>query len=245
MSEFEKFSFVIPAYSPETMPLDRLIEYLQQISVMIGNSANLHLVEIQKSSTSPMFIVPKREALIAIENIAKFKRGDGTREQARAHIRIGRMVRRDAPGGRRPATLRSTASVILEIPAAPDDLGVLTGVRQTTTFDGVLISLGGVGDSAAVRLQSLDGQVVSGFTATRSVAKDLAKLIYEPIRVGGPGVWGRTEDGVWALEKMQIQSFERIEDEPFGEMLVRLRSVEFEWPQNAIELINFQREGTA
>ena len=62
MSDFEKFSFVIPAYSPETMPLDRLIEYLQQIALIIGDPNNIHLVEIKKSSTAPVFLVQKRIA---------------------------------------------------------------------------------------------------------------------------------------------------------------------------------------
>jgi hypothetical protein len=245
MAEFEEFSFVIPAYTPETMPLDRLIEYLQQISAVIGDAANLHLIKIDKSSTAPTFIVPKRAALQAKERAAQFNRGDGTREQARAYNRLRRMVRRDAPEARRPAVLSSAAKVILEIPAAPEDSGALTGIRQASTFDGVLVSIGGVGDAASVRLQTLDGQVVSGFTATRTVAKDLAKLIYEPIRVSGPGIWGRSEEGVWGLERMQIQSFEPLDDEPLREVLARLRSVEVEWPADTFERLRLEREGAA
>jgi hypothetical protein len=132
MADYEEFSFVIPAYSPETMPLDRLIEYLQQISAVIGDPANLHLVEIKKSSTAPTFRVPKRAALQATERAAQLSRGDGTRDQIRAYNRLRRMVRRDAPGTRRSAVLSSSTRVILEIPAAPEDSGVLTGIRQAT-----------------------------------------------------------------------------------------------------------------
>lgn len=243
MADYEEFSFVIPAYSPETMPLDRLIEYLQQISAVIGDPANLHLVEIKKSSTAPTFRVPKRAALQATERAAQLSRGDGTRDQIRAYNRLRRMVRRDAPGTRRSAVLSSSTRVILEIPAAPEDSGVLTGIRQATSFDGLLISVGGV-EAASIRLQGFNGIVVAGFTASRLVAKELAKLIYEPVRVSGPGIWGRGEDGAWTLEKMQVQSFEPLEDEPAGELLARLRAIDVAWPHDVVERLRLEREGT-
>lgn len=245
MADFEEFSFVIPAYSPETMPLDRLIEYLQQISAVIGDPANLHLIRIESSSTAPTFQVPRRAALEAKERAAKFARGDGTKDQHRAYSRLRRMVRRDAPGTSRPAVLKSAKKVILEIPAAPDETQALSGVRQTSSFDGVLISIGGVGDAASIRLQALDGQVVAGFTATRQVAKELAKLIYEPIRVSGPALWGRTEDGVWGLEKMQIQTYETLDDQPLGHLIAELQDLNVAWPADALQRLAAEREGAA
>ena len=132
--------------------------------------------------------------------------------------------------------------VILEIPAAPEDTGVLSGIRQVTTFDGVLIAIGGVND-ASIRLQSVDGRVTSGFTATRTVAKELAKLILEPVRVTGPATWARNEDGAWELERMQIQSWELLEDEPLGLILERLRSANVDWPADAGTRLHAEREG--
>lgn len=244
MADYEEFSFVIPAYSPETMPLDRLIEYLQQISAVIGDPANLHLVEIKKSSTAPTFRVPKRAALVATERAAQLSRGDGTREQTRAYNRLRRMVRRDAPDARRPAVLSSSTRVILEIQPAPEDTGVLNGVRQASSFDGLLISVGGV-DAASIRLQAYDGRIVAGFTASRTVAKDLAKLIYEPVRVSGPGIWARNEDGIWTLEKMQVQSFEPLEDTSAGDLLARLRAIDVDWPGDTAERLRAEREDIA
>lgn len=242
MADYEEFSFVIPAYSPETMPLNRLIEYLQQISAVIGDPANLHLVEIKKSSTAPTFRVPRRAALLASERAAQLSRGDGTRDQVRAYNRLRRMVRQDAPKARRPAVLSSTRRVLLEIPAAPEDTGVLTGVRQATTFDGLLISVGGV-DAASIRLQTFDGRVVAGFVAKRAVAKELARLMYEPVRLSGPGIWGREEDGTWKLEKMLVQSFEPLEEESAAELMARLRAIDIDWPDDVLERLQQEREG--
>jgi hypothetical protein len=242
MADFEEFSFVIPAYSPETMPLDRLIEYLQQISVVVGDAANLHLTKIERSSTAPIFHVPKRAALEAKERAAQFTRGAGTKDQKRAYNRLRRMVRRDAPEATRPAVLIEAKMVILEIPAAPEDVSVLSGVHQATTIDGLLISVGGAGDAAALRLQTLDGETIAGFSATRTLAKEMAKFIYEPLRVSGPGVWGRSEDGVWGLERMQIQSFELLDDRALALVFAELRELKVNWPNNVNDLLVRERE---
>lgn len=243
MADFEKFSFVIPAYTPETMPLDRLIEYLQQIAMVMGDPANMHLVELETSSTAPVFLIPKRAALDAQERTARVSRGEGTKDQHRAYERLRRMVRRDAPGATRPALLKSTKRVLLEIPAAPEDLGVLNGVRQATQLDGVLVSVGGVGGSASLRLQLLNGQVIAGLTVSRAKAKEMAHLIYEPIRVTGPGIWGRNEDGEWALDRMHVEGFEPLTDRSASDVLAELRALKIAWPPDVLDRLRYEREG--
>ena len=126
MADFEELSFVIPGYTPETMPLGRLIEYLQQMAVVLGDPTNLHLVEIRHSSVAPVLHAPKAIALEARERASRVPRGDGTKRQVDAYNRIRRMVRRDASGTEysgRPALLKTAERVILEIPAAADKSG--------------------------------------------------------------------------------------------------------------------------
>ena len=101
------------------------------------------------------------------------------------------MVRRDASGTEysgRPALLKTAERVILEIPAAADESGLVDGLRQATTIDGQLIRIGGAGEDAALQVQDLDGRILSGFTAKRHLAKELAQLLWEPVRLAGIGV---------------------------------------------------------
>ncbi|MCA8893888.1 MAG: hypothetical protein KDJ20_00665 [Hyphomicrobiales bacterium] len=246
MAEYEELSFIIPGYTPETMPLNRLIEYLQQMAVVLGDPENLHLVEIRESSVAPVLHAPRATALEARERASRVQRGDGTKRQVEAYNRIRRMVRRDAAGTQhagRPALLKSPERILLEIPAAPDDSGVVEGLRQFTSIDGQLIRVGGAGDNAAIQLQELDGKIVSGFTARRQLAKELAQLLYEPVRLMGVGQWGRNEDGVWTLERMLVQGYERIEDEDPDITLARLRDLDVTWPADAWERLMSEREG--
>jgi hypothetical protein len=242
MADFDELSFVIPGYSPETIPLKLLIEYLQQMAVVLGDPENLHLVAIDEGSVSPVLHAPKAVALEARDRASRVQRGDGTRKQVDAYNRIRRMVRRDARGIGKSALLRSADKVILEIPAAPDDSGVLSGVRQATSIDGQLIRVGGAGDDAALQVQDLQGKILSGFTAKRGIAKDLAKLLWEPVRLHGIGLWQRTGEGEWLLERMQVQSFEPLEDEDASLTLERLRSLNVQWPEDALDRLRAERE---
>ena len=118
------------------------------MAVVLGDPTNLHLVEIRHSSVAPVLHAPKAIALEARERASRVPRGDGTKRQVDAYNRIRRMVRRDAGGTEyagRPALLKTAERVILEIPAAADDSGLVDGLRQATTIDGQLIRMGGGG----------------------------------------------------------------------------------------------------
>lgn len=245
MSDFEDISFVIPGYTPETMPLDRLIDYLQQMAVVLGDPENLHLIEIRKSSTAPVLRTPIATALAARERAQRVQRGEGTKRQTEAYNRIRHMIRRDAGATvsrERPALLRTPTQVFLEIPAAPKDTGVVEGLRQFTTIDGQLTRVGGAGEDAALQVQQIDGRVMSGFTAKRSLAKELATLLYEPVRLMGVGQWYRNEEAQWTLDRMLVQSYERLEDEDVLVTLERLRKLDVKWPTDAWDTLAAERE---
>jgi len=237
MEEYDELDFVIPAYTPETMPLDRLLQYLQEIGEVVGIPYDMHLVRIESSSTSPVFRVPRPMANEARERASLVQRGEGTIRQQRAYGRIRQMVRRD---GEKPAVLRDRRGVILDFPPEVE-IGLVTGVRQPTTFDGVLLRVGGPGDYTPILMQDLAGETHSGFSASRNVAKQMAPLIFDPIRVSGIGSWDRSQAGEWKLAKMLVQSYEPLSDESLPEVIGRLRAASVTWPENAEELIHAER----
>lgn len=247
MSDFEELSFVIPGHTPETMPLDRLIEYLQQMAIVLGDPSQLHLVEIRHSSVSPVLRAPKIIALEAREMAARVQSGQGTLRQLGAYDRIRRMVRSDAEGTHnleKYALLKVADKVVLEIPPAPDEMGTVENLRQATYVDGQVIKVGGAGEDAALQLQGLDGRILSGFIVKRHLAKELAQLLWgPPVRLNGVGIWCRDIDGVWRLVKMRVQSYEQLEDDDAVSTLERLRSLKVDWPNDTYEKLSAEREG--
>jgi hypothetical protein len=113
-------------------------------------------------------------------------------------------------------------SHLLDTDEACERLRPQISVAMLTTIDGQLISVGGVGDDAALQVQDIDGRILSGFTAKRHLAKELDQLLWEPVRLMGVGLWERDSEGVWSLSRMQVQGYERLEDEDASLSLARL-----------------------
>jgi len=55
-----EYSFKIEAFSPETMPLLMLTDYLRDVAEMFGAQKNMHLIRIDKGSTSLALLVDRK-----------------------------------------------------------------------------------------------------------------------------------------------------------------------------------------
>jgi hypothetical protein len=242
MADFEELELVIPAYTPETMPLDRLLQYLQQIGEVIGEPQEMHLVRIESSSTKPVFKVPIPLAMLVRERAAAVRSGSGTQVQRAAYNRIRQMVRKD---GGKPASLKDRTGIILDFPPTLEEAETISGVRQASSFDGSLLRVGGVGEYTPILMQDLSGNIFAGFSAPKILAKAMAKLLFEPIRVSGIGSWDRSPAGEWKLSKMLIQVYEPLSDETLDEVFQKLRAAPVSWPANADEILRAERESSA
>src|SRR6202034_2994476 len=57
-----EYRFKIDAYSPHTIPLARLSQYLSDLARMMGETANVHLSRVDKGSTVHVICVDWEEA---------------------------------------------------------------------------------------------------------------------------------------------------------------------------------------
>lgn len=54
--------------------------------------------------------------------------------------------------------------------------------------------------------------------------------------------WSRNDDGAWTLDRMLVQSFERLEDEDATVTLEKLRDLKVDWPEDTWERLSSERE---
>ena len=97
--------------------------------------------------------------------------------------------------------------------------------NERCSFDGMLIRVGGNGDTVPVHLQ--DGDKVHICNADRGMARRLAPHLYQgTLRVWGDGRWKREANGRWWLIRFDIDEFELLDDSPLNEIVEKLRKVE-------------------
>lgn len=240
MADLEHFKFTVPGYTPETMPLDRLMEYLNQLSVVLGHPGDLHLVAVEKGSTRPVIAMRHDIAVKARHNAREVAQGGGSVRRREAFDRIRHMVSED---GGKPAVLKEPkGAVILKFPSV--DIGqdqVIQSLRQPTSIEGTLMRVGGIAENAQLLIQEMNGTVIAGCTASRSVAQAMAPLIYRAIRVSGIGTWHRTEEGKWAITRLHVQTFEALDESELEDVVAKLRAVNVRWPADSIEQLQAMR----
>lgn len=83
--------FEIKAYTPRTMPLERLARYLSNLAIILGEAKSVHLVRIEAGSTVPVLAVDW-ESLPKVRKRAHEIRSDEGSSEARA---ARRAIERD------------------------------------------------------------------------------------------------------------------------------------------------------
>ena len=222
MSETGKeYRFVIEAYSPETMPMSRLAEYMTDLARIFGENEHVHFVRLEHGSTVLVQAVepevePKmRSRLRAITN------GEPPEDAASAFRSLnGRLAADSATGSLQDGD----GAEVIRFPCGEQPQNVNYG-PYTDMLDGILIRIGGRDDTVPVHLK--DNDTIHMCDTTRSIAKNLAPYLYGPVlRVHGDARWERNSDGQWLLRRFSIEKFEELEDIPVSEVVDRLRRIE-------------------
>lgn len=243
MADLERFEFTVPGYTPDTMPLNRLLEYLNNLSIVLGEASELHLVGIETSSTRPVLMMRHDVATRARARASEARQGRASNRRRDAFEAIRKLVSED---GGEAATLTAPEGKILEFPRL--DLGldqVVHSVRQATSLEGELIRVGGLRENAQLLMQEFSGKVVAGCTAPRAVARALAAFLYKPISVSGTGNWHRTVEGKWEVTNLHVQSFYPLDEDEPEDVIAKLRAANVTWPDDANEQLSAMRQVAA
>ncbi len=97
-------------------------------------------------------------------------------------------------------------------------------MNQVGNISGVVVRVGGVGDSIPVLMES-EGEHVAGCHTNRHLAKSLAHHLFEPVRLSGRGYWMRDAEGRWLLKHFRIDGFKTLEPTTLGSALTELRAI--------------------
>ena len=219
-----EYVFRIDVFTPETMPMARLAEYMVALAKLLGSPEHTHFVRVESGSAKLRAAVEPVDAPKVETRLHSVRNGDGPKEAMSAKQALEDLLANDNAVG----TLTEAATDRVVIPFVgrnrPKPLA-FPPFREDTSIDGQLVAIGGRDTSAHATLQ--DGDVFHvGVTMRRDLARELAKLLYGPsVRMHGNGRFERQADGVWKMSDFRVDRYDVLDSRPVHEVLEAVRAV--------------------
>jgi hypothetical protein len=216
-----QYEFRIDAFTPETLPMARLAEYMSDLAVLLGNPEKVHFVRLKKGSTVLVQNIEWEAAPKVEERIHTIKKSEGPPDAMKAYGSIDRRLASDNAIG---CLIAPSQNKVIEFPGRSRPESVAYGpFTQSGTFDGIPIMIGGRIDPVPVHLE--EGDLVHLCYSSRAIAKRLAAHLFVSfVRVTGNGRWHRDPDGIWVMDRFIISDFSPLRDETLEESVAKLRT---------------------
>lgn len=223
MNSSGKLVFRIDSFTPETLPMARLAEYLVELARLYGNESAVHFDKVKRGSALLQVNIDEPAVPLVVRRLKLVPTSEGDNQAKKAFQAIDKLLRVDNAVGTITA---GTKSKILEFPGrrAAEDLVFV--VSQPTTIDGVVIKIGGKDETIPVTLRDQEGVVFNCQIKGQARAKELSRFFLgAPIRAHGTGKWKRYPDGNWELDSLFIQDYEELDSSPAEEVLSAITQI--------------------
>ncbi len=249
-----RYRFVIDeSYTPDTLPMHRLAEYMADLAALLGEKEHVHFVQVEDGSAVLVQDVEHEAYPKVRERVHRVKRGDAPADASRAFNSINRRLADDNATGELveepapaevPGEHREAARVLtfpgrkafVELPYGP--------FNQPGTLQGLVIMIGGESDPVPVHLE--DGDAIHICRAKRATARELARCLFDtPVRVSGTGRWYRDADGHWEMKSFTISSFVELSGDSLVEATAKLRGVRRRSGKDNLRLLEQVRKDEA
>ena len=211
----------IDRFTPGTIPMSRLAEYMQQFAALLGHRASVHFRRMEKGSAVLVSEVEPQDEPKVRDRVRETRKHIGPKDAQDASTEIDKLLREDNAIG---DVVEPDGSKVIEFPGRlKKQFEVIGPISEHGTLDGVPIGISGQNDSVRVHLRDLDGTVYF-CEARMDVARRLRRHLFDdPVRVIGLGRWLRDTDGAWEMKTFRIHDFSLLNDNTLDEVIGRLR----------------------
>ena len=222
----DRFRFQIKAFSPESMPMYHLAEYLVDLAKLLGSQERVHFVALEGGSTGVLMDVVKEETPKVTQRLKQIETGDAPENALKAFKAVNDRLAADNGSG---TLFGPNGEKCIVMPGATNSerakQTIFGPFNKDGSVEGVLIRIGGEGQKVPVHLEEEPG-LIHICHAERKVARDLAQSFDRPLRVHGKGRWHRNEDGRWEMKNFIIETFDLLESQTLSEAIESLREIE-------------------
>lgn len=218
-----EYTLRIDVFTPDTLPMARLAEYMAALADLIGHKESTHFARIEEGSACLVSRVDEQDAPKVqrrLEAVASHNPPQGTIKAFKA---LDDMLAEDNAVGE---VIGPAGAVIIPFPGRTRPKALtFPAFRQDGSIDGQIVSIGGRDKTAHVTLQD-GGLTYTNIDLNRDVARELAKHLYgTKVRLFGSGRWERHPEGTWKLLAFTVDRYEVLDDAPLGDVLADIRSI--------------------
>ncbi len=215
------YTLRIDAFTPETIRMDRLAEYMVEMPKLLGNPTNVRFGGVTEGSLNihahfTGVIIPADSDIVA-------NALGGNEIAVGARDALERLLAADNAVGQ---ILSPTGAELVELQGRNRPRPIeLPSLREDATVEGELVRIGGKGRTVPATL--IDGARKWSCDVSRDLARQMAQHLFgPPLRAHGSGRWSRTENGVWELRELDVSAFEVLESRSLLESVQRLRALD-------------------
>lgn len=215
---------IVGSYTPATLPMERLADYIAALAKLLGESAQVHFRDVVSGSAVLVADVDEPAQPKVRDRVRAVRDGVGPKDAQTAFHALDDLLRKDDATG---LLTIDTGAIVLPFPGRERPEPIAFGpFRQDGTLDGQVIRIGGKDDTVPVHLR--DGDMIhTGLFADPELARQIAQHFRSStLRVHGTGTWFRSGEGTWELRSFRIKSFKVLSDQPLNKIVDSLRQVE-------------------
>jgi hypothetical protein len=216
----EVYELYIDSFTPETIPMARLADYMANFAELLGNCEHVHFGSLKPGSLSLDARVDEIAQRKVDRRVDEVRYGGGPQPARKALREIDDKLAEDNAVGR---IVRGKAKLI-EFPGRTRHVEEKLGpIEQTGTLDGEVVQIGGRDETINVHLKA--GDQIHICVTSKAIARRLAPHIFSSaVRVRGFATWARLKSGAWILKKFEIADFEPLDQTPLSQVFAGLRA---------------------
>jgi hypothetical protein len=215
----ESYELYIDAFTPQSIPMSRLAEYMASFAELLGHKDHIHFSELKTGSLSVAARVDEVARPKVNRRLEELRLGGQVANSAKKALKdIDDKLAEDNAIGR----LQRGNTKIIEFPGRLRHIETQLGpVIQPGSLDGEIIMIGGRDETINIHIKS--GEQIHHCVTSKAIARRLAPHIFASIRVLGTGTWARPESGAWTLKRFEISDFETLDETPLSKLFEGLR----------------------
>ncbi|MGQ0529996.1 MAG: hypothetical protein ACT4PG_09325 [Panacagrimonas sp.] len=216
------YEFTIGAYSPKTIPMARLAEYLTALADLIGEKDRVHFEGLKPGSTVVRIRVQPEARVRSRQRIQEARTADKDHQTYKPYRQLNELLRIDGAEG----AITAGGAEIIRFPGHRESLPQVIGpFHKHTEVDGVLVRIGGRDKSAHAQIVDAEGTVWN-CEMDRDMARRLVSYLYgAPIRLSGDGRWLRNAEAQWELDRFKATDFRPLDGRSLADAIAAIRKL--------------------